>query len=101
MAILRYRDKDGTIREITVIQGNPGKSAYEYAKDGGYAGTEYEYKKLMADIGGGNIKTILENIMTIIKAQVNTDGTPQDYSPDISDIESQTDALIASLGITE
>lgn len=49
---------------------------------------------------GGSVKTIFENIMTIMKAQVNMDGTPQAYSPDISDIAKQTDALIANLGTT-
>lgn len=28
--------------------GAPGKSAYDYAKDGGYIGTEDEFKQLMA-----------------------------------------------------
>lgn len=52
-------------------------------------------------VTGGSVKTILENIMTIMKAQVqiNADGTttPQAYSPDISEIASQTDRLIANL----
>lgn len=29
--------------------GSPGKSAYEYAKEGGYAGTEDEFKLKMAE----------------------------------------------------
>lgn len=56
-------------------------------------------------VTGGSVKTILANIMTIMKAQVqiNADGTttPQAYSPDISAIASQTDTLIANLGTTD
>lgn len=33
--------------------GAPGKSAYQYAKDGGYTGTEAEFAKLMADTSSG------------------------------------------------
>jgi hypothetical protein len=40
MAILKIRDKDGKVTEILSIKG---KSAYEYAKDGGYTGTEEEF----------------------------------------------------------
>ena len=36
---------DGTTQnvEFTAPQGEPGKSSYEYAKDGGYKGTEAEF----------------------------------------------------------
>ena len=50
---------------------------------------------------GKNVKTILENIMTIMKAQVDFEGRPQAYSPDISDIASQTDILIANLNSSD
>lgn len=47
MAILEVRDKNGNIIEIPAIQG---KSAYEYAKDGGYTGTEEEFATKLSDI---------------------------------------------------
>lgn len=34
--------------EFTSPQGDPGKSAYEYACDGGYSGTEEEFAKNLA-----------------------------------------------------
>jgi hypothetical protein len=40
MAILKLKDNNGNIIEIPAIKGDTGKSAYEYAKEGGYAGTE-------------------------------------------------------------
>ena len=43
MAILRVRDADGKVIEIPAIKGDPGKSAYEYAKSCGYTGTEEEF----------------------------------------------------------
>lgn len=46
---IRFQLKDGTIVEKD-IPGIPGKSAYEYAKDGGYTGTPEEFAaKLAAD----------------------------------------------------
>lgn len=57
MAILRYRDKDGSIKEISVIKGNNGKSAYEHAKDGGYTGTETEFNEMLASAGSGHNTT--------------------------------------------
>lgn len=49
-------------------------------------------------VTSGSVKTILSNIMTIMRAQVNPDGTPQVYNPDISAIADMTDELIANLG---
>lgn len=48
MAILKLKDKDGNVIPIPAIAGPPGKSAYEYAKDGGYTGTEEEFKAKLA-----------------------------------------------------
>lgn len=44
-SILKVRDADGTVHEIYSIQG---KSAYEYAVDGGYTGTEAEFSAKLA-----------------------------------------------------
>lgn len=56
-------------------------------------------------VTGGSVKTILENMMTIIKAQVEIDSKgatiPQVYNSDVSAIVSQTDTLIANLGTAE
>lgn len=46
-----------------------------------------------------SIKTVLGNLMTIIKAQVEDDaGTPQGYNMDVSGLVAQNDALISALG---
>ena len=44
-AILKVRDADGTVHEIHALQG---KSAYQYAVEGGYAGTEAEFAAKLA-----------------------------------------------------
>ena len=44
-AILKVRDVDGTVHEIHALQG---KSAYQYAVDGGYTGTEAEFAAKLA-----------------------------------------------------
>lgn len=45
MAILRVRDAEGNVHDISSIKG---KSAYEYAVDGGYSGTESEFAEKLA-----------------------------------------------------
>lgn len=43
-------------------KGDPGKSAYQSAQDGGYTGTEQEYNTIFASIGSINaaLNAILE-----------------------------------------
>ena len=51
MKIMKVKQQDGSIVSIPLGQGANGKSAYEYAKDGGYTGTEAEFAVLLAGIG--------------------------------------------------
>ena len=44
-SILKVRDADGTVHEIYALQG---KSAYQYAVEGGYTGTEAEFAAKLA-----------------------------------------------------
>lgn len=44
-AILKVRDTEGTVHEIHALQG---KSAYQYAVEGGYTGTEAEFAAKLA-----------------------------------------------------
>lgn len=48
MGILNIRDKDGNTVAFPILKGKDGKSAYEYAKAGGYTGTEEEFYKKMS-----------------------------------------------------
>jgi hypothetical protein len=48
MAILKIRDNNGNVTEIPAIKGSDGKSAYKYAQDGGYTGTEKEFEEKLA-----------------------------------------------------
>lgn len=48
MAILTVRDKNGNPIEIPALQGKTGKTAYQYAQEGGYEGTENEFMELLA-----------------------------------------------------
>ena len=41
---------DGTTTEFTVHDGIDGKSAFQYAVDGGYDGTEEEFEQFLSDI---------------------------------------------------
>lgn len=44
-SILKVRDTDGTVHEIYALQG---KSAYQYAQEGGYTGTEAAFAAKLA-----------------------------------------------------
>lgn len=48
MNILRVKKPDGTIADLPFGVGANGKSAYEYAQDGGYTGTETEFAEKLA-----------------------------------------------------
>lgn len=50
--ILKIRDKDGNWVGIPSIKGENGKSAYEQAVEGGYAGTEEEFIQTLGALGG-------------------------------------------------
>ena len=47
---LKIRDKDGNFVGIPAISGADGKSAYQYAVDGGFRGTEEEFAMLLGSI---------------------------------------------------
>lgn len=49
---------DGT--EVLVRKGEDGKSAYEYAKEKGYDGTEEEFAEMLANAGSGGGGGIIE-----------------------------------------
>lgn len=95
--------------ELAVV--NDSEELYFAPKDGNpkRVADEDDIERLSGQIGdiqqngtgATSVKTILGNIMTIIKAQVNPDGSKQLYDPDISSIASQTDILIEKLGSTE
>lgn len=48
MSKLRVRYPDGREEEVPFGRGLNGKSAYEYAKEGGYTGTEAEFAAKLA-----------------------------------------------------
>lgn len=58
-------------------KGDPGKSAYEYAKDGGYTGTEEEFGIRLAEILNGNsnepvIYTVTNNLTNVSTSNTAT-----------------------------
>ena len=71
MSILKIRDENNNIISIPAIKGDKGdngKSAYQYAQEGGFTGTEEEFStKLAQDISRleemlGDLETILASI---------------------------------------
>ena len=49
MNVLYIRDASGKFIPVPTISGRNGKSAYQYAQDGGYTGTEAEFAAKLAE----------------------------------------------------
>ena len=71
-SILKVRDAGGTVHEIHSLQG---KTAYQYAVEGGYTGTEEEFAEKMAQ-GNIPIPTSAEVGQTIVVKAVDNTGKP-------------------------
>lgn len=59
MKIMKVRLPDGSVVSIPLGKGADGKSAYQYAKEGGYIGTESEFAQLLGDINSGASSPVL------------------------------------------
>ena len=55
--------------DLGAVKGAEGKSAYQYAQDGGYTGTEAEFQALMAEIVGGDFAT-MDEVNTAIQTAI-------------------------------
>lgn len=62
MTILRVKTPNGDIFDVPFGVGADGKSAYEYAKEGGYTGTEVEFINMLSNI----------SIIGVIQEDLNT-----------------------------
>lgn len=71
-SILKVRDADGTVHEIHSLQG---KTAYQYAQEGGYIGSEEDFNAKMAQ-GNIPIPTSAEVGQTIVVKAVDASGKP-------------------------
>lgn len=49
MKIIRVRQPDGSLADIPIGKGIDGKTAYQYAQEGGYTGTAAEFSILLAN----------------------------------------------------
>ena len=111
--VITISRSDGTSHKVTMkngSKGSTGKSAYQYAVDGGYTGTEADFKKKMA----ATITTQVLEIdpvlweaiagdkwMTKIKVDAFTTDEIVFVSPTPSDFEAYTEAgIYASYGYT-
>lgn len=71
-SILKVRDAGGTVHEIHSLQG---KTAYQYAQEGGYIGSEEDFNAKMAQ-GNIPIPTSAEVGQTIVVKAVDASGKP-------------------------
>lgn len=58
MKIMRVRADDGTIIEIPLGKGANGKSAYQYAQEGGYTGTEAQFMQILGKLDQSVLPTV-------------------------------------------
>lgn len=65
---MRVKQPDGTIVEIPLGKGADGKSAYRYAQEGGYTGTEAEFSAILAN-AVDNTDTVKYVAQTLTEAQ--------------------------------
>lgn len=76
-SVLSTDDTYAYMGAYTFIQGAPGKSAYAYAKDGGYTGTEEELSDDLAGIAGKITAPATASVGQTIKVSaVDADGKP-------------------------
>ena len=60
---------EANIGGVSMLRGADGKSAYQYALDGGYTGTEEEFAAKLADSGGsGMSSTERSTLITVVNA---------------------------------
>lgn len=72
MSILKIRDENGNVVSIPAIKGNPGKSAYEYAQDGGFTGTEEEFSEKLSTewVNESDLETEVSDQLDSVKADI-------------------------------
>lgn len=74
-AILKVKGTDGVTRDIPAIVG---KSAYQYAVDGGYEGTEEEFSRIMAE----PLPVATSETLGGVKPAAKTDSMTQEIGVD-------------------
>ena len=62
MAILRIRKPDGSFEEVPALVGSSGKSAYAYAVENGYTGTQEQFAKILSGLKGAPTKVDLSRL---------------------------------------
>ena len=101
MNVLKVKGKDGKWFGIDAIRGENGKSAYEYAVEGGYVGTEEEFANEMAHLGDdGEHVANKNNPHGVTKAQVglgNVDNTADMDKPVSTATQNAMSALESEL----
>jgi hypothetical protein len=98
MVTMRIKQQDGTIVDVPLGKGADGKSAYQYAQDGDYTGTEEEFMEAMAEIPElsekidalPNDATFIDNVAEVVKEKVPFVKTAE--QPDFVDsVDEMTD----------
>ena len=71
MKIMRVKQPDGSYVDIPLGKGADGKTAYEYAVEGGYAGTELEFTQAL-----GEIQEVIEQLDTKVPVTRTINNKP-------------------------
>ena len=84
---------DGT--EVLVRKGEDGKSAYEYAKEKGYDGTEEEFAEMLANAGSGG-GGIIEETDPTVPSWAKQPQKPKYDATEITFIQPDSQSLLPS-----
>ena len=89
MAILSIRKRDGSFEEVPALVGSSGKSAYAYAVENGYTGTEEEFAALLGRLTALEPKTPTSVNLTALAPDENGKGYILETYPDGSTQETE------------
>lgn len=101
MAILRVKQQDGTILSIPIGSNNSsGKSAYDYAREAGYTGTEAEFAEALANIDSISAEDVKYSTQGTFVHQEGFDGTLDEAIVDITNAIGNNYNTIYEMGDT-
>lgn len=103
MAVLKLRDAEGNvhgIQSITGPKGADGKTAYQYAVEGGYTGSEEEFKAMLAQGFPASVteeaKRVAQNVQGVRTGKSLTFVACSDAHLNLSKAEEGGDTLYAA-----
>lgn len=84
--------EDGTEFTFNLVKGDTGKSAYQYAVDGGYTGTESEYAQMMLELYQAGLNEVVRE-----SNEQDRIDTFQDMMDQVQDKMDELDGIVTNV----